>query len=347
MTSNIDPFYAVTSFADAHRAYERWKSVDPFSKIPPALLNSADIMDYVRMTGMIYPFHPEDLRGATYTVRLHGMCIYFSESQNGEIVQNVFCIGEDASDLPNAEKNKETYKHKIFEELKLPPNSITFVTLEPTFQVPDYLVFRFNLKIPHVYQGLLLGTGPIIDPGFQGRLSIPLHNLTSNEYVFHQDDELISLEVTKMSPHRTWDYVNIPHRTGIYKSTQITPNRQVNQYIQTALEQTNKTGVVSSVISATNDAKRKAEHAEDTAGEAKDSVDRLDHKIEKYTIGGALAIVISIAALFIALVIPTYQLIKTTSDTQAEYALQIQELEQDISGLKTILRSNGRELWIP
>ncbi len=28
-----------------------------------------------------------------------------------------------------------------------------------------------------VYKGLLLGTGPIVDPGFVGKLYIPLHKL--------------------------------------------------------------------------------------------------------------------------------------------------------------------------
>ncbi len=349
-------YHTAKSYAEAYAAYTTWKSKDPFSKIPAALLNSADILDYVRMTGMIYPFYPDDLRGATYTVRLKGMCVYFSEDKGGEPIRNIFCIGSDPSDLPNAESNKKAYE--VRETLILPPNSITFVTLEPTFQVPDYLVFRFNLKIPHVYKGLLLGTGPIIDPGFQGRLSIPLHNLTSNEYVFHQGDEIISLEITKMSPYKTWDCYDVYPRQGEYIPTKITPNRQADYYIHTALMQTNKTSIVSSVVSATNEAKGKAEsaeatankvkeYAETTASDVKGSVDKLDNKIEKYTLIGALAVLISVVALFATLVIPTYQLIKATSDTQAEYAAQIQELEQKVSRLETILKNNRRTEWIP
>ena len=34
----------------------KFKSVDPFPDIPPALLNSADIHSYVKTTGMIFPF---------------------------------------------------------------------------------------------------------------------------------------------------------------------------------------------------------------------------------------------------------------------------------------------------
>ncbi len=253
MGMSKDPFFS--SYKEANAAYENWKDKDPFSQISPALLNSADIEDYVRLTGMIYPFHKEDLCGATYTVRLKGLCIYYEEKINGDGVdEHVFCIGEDNEDMPNANENKAN-NYRIERELRLKPNSITFITLEPVFQVPNYLVLRFNLKIPHIYKGLLLGTGPIIDPGFQGRLSIPLHNLTSNEYVFHQDDEIISLEVTKMSRYSGLGSCE-NQKNGAYTETKIPQHRQVIQYLQNALGKHSTSGVISSVIGATNEAKK-------------------------------------------------------------------------------------------
>jgi deoxycytidine triphosphate deaminase len=61
----------------------------------------------------------------------------------------------------------------------VPANSLVFIRLKETLRLPFYLIARFNLKIRYVYQGLLLGTGPQIDPGYTGRIYIPLHNLTS------------------------------------------------------------------------------------------------------------------------------------------------------------------------
>lgn len=241
------------SFQDAEQRANYWENVDPLPSIAPALLNSADISDCVRMTGMIYPFHAEDLSGATYTVRLGGICTYFDESENKRTKQCVFCVGEDPLDLPHAEDNKK--KYKIENKLILKPNSIAFLTLEPVFQVPRYMVLRFNLKIPHIYKGLLLGTGPIVDPGFKGRLSIPLHNLTSNEYVFSSGDEIISIEVTKMSPIYKYN-VTPQTRLGKYIVREIPNHRQVDQYLQRALEKTNSDSVVSSITSTTNEAKK-------------------------------------------------------------------------------------------
>jgi deoxycytidine triphosphate deaminase len=168
---------------EADRRYENYKSSDPFPSIPPALLNSADISDYVSATGMILPFEGsnERLKSASYLVRMLGECVYWDDSGD-----------------------KKTIDLKEGAEFKLLPNSIAFVTLEPTFRLPDYIAIRFNLQISHVYKGLLLGTGPLVDPGFVGVLSIPLHNLTANEYTLRGGDPIIWMEFTKLSPHNTW-----------------------------------------------------------------------------------------------------------------------------------------------
>jgi deoxycytidine triphosphate deaminase len=55
---------------------DRYKSQDAFPEIQPALLNSADIYDYVAATGMIFPFEEDKLKPASYEVNLLGKCIY-------------------------------------------------------------------------------------------------------------------------------------------------------------------------------------------------------------------------------------------------------------------------------
>ncbi|MDZ8091094.1 MAG: hypothetical protein RMZ42_04015 [Nostoc sp. DedQUE05] len=153
---NNNPF--AQTEAEAEDRFKIYRSLDPFDDIEPALLNSAHIYDYVAATGMIYPFDPENLKSASYEVKVLGECVYWDE-EGQKVVQNI----------------------KEGDQFFLRPNSIAFVTLEPMFRLPDYIALRFNLKIKNVYRGLLLGTGPLVDPGFVGRLSLPLHNLTTNE----------------------------------------------------------------------------------------------------------------------------------------------------------------------
>ena len=148
----------------AEKRFQAFSSKDPYPQIAPALLNSADILKYVISTGMIYPFDYSKLEGASYDVKLAGKVVYWDEKGN-KIVKNI---------VENPIKEDEV------QDFILQKNSIAFVTLEPIFRIPDYIALRFNLKISHIYKGLLLGTGPLVDPGFVGRLSIPLHNLTAN-----------------------------------------------------------------------------------------------------------------------------------------------------------------------
>ena len=168
--------------SEATKRFIEKRSDDPFPKIQPSLLNSADIADYVRTTGMVYPFHPDKLKTASYEVRLLGKWTFVDkkgEVQHGELREG--------------------------DRFVLKRNSIAFMTAEPLFQLPDYIALRHNLKINHVYKGLLVGTGPLIDPGFTGRISLPIHNLTENDYELHGGDGIIWVEFTKLSSNKNWD----------------------------------------------------------------------------------------------------------------------------------------------
>jgi hypothetical protein len=65
--------------------------------------------------------------------------------------------------------------------------------------MPAYIGARFNLLIRDVYRGLLVGTGPLVDPGFNGKLSIPIHNFTTREYIIRAGEGLVYFEFTKLS----------------------------------------------------------------------------------------------------------------------------------------------------
>jgi deoxycytidine triphosphate deaminase len=164
MTANFaEPSRFAFSKEEAERRFKEAASKDPFPNIQPALLNSADIFDYVAKTAMIWPFKGEEIKSASYPARIGRHVVSWQE--NGK------------------ESDVELRDGEAF---TLAPNSITFIETEEVFRLPDYIALRFNLKISNVHKGLLLGTGPLVDPGFEGKLLIPLHNLTSNDYVFRQ-----------------------------------------------------------------------------------------------------------------------------------------------------------------
>src|SRR5688572_16209879 len=140
------------SLEAVEKKFETYKDLDPFPQIPPALLNSADIADYIKETGMVHPFDPTQLAGATLGLKIGGLIIYWAKGKR---------IKEDIG---------------IKKKFILKSNSIAYVSIAEELRLPNYLIARFNLRVGNAYKGILLGTGPIVDPGFEGRLSIPLHN---------------------------------------------------------------------------------------------------------------------------------------------------------------------------
>jgi hypothetical protein len=89
-----------------------------------------------------------------------------------------------------------TDKNPSFE---MPPNSIVFVSIGESLDLPFYIAARFNLRVEWVYKGILLGTGPQVEPGFRGQLSCPLYNLTSYPHKITRKEEFATIDFERTS----------------------------------------------------------------------------------------------------------------------------------------------------
>lgn len=211
---------------DAKDRFHRTANHDPFPLIPAALLNSSDFYNYAAATGMVCPFEEAQLKSASYSIRIGDKVIYW----DGDNKLEEFIL------TPN----------KTF---KVPANSITFIKTKEKFRLPPYIAMRFNLKINNVHRGILLGTGPVVDPGFEGHLLIPLHNLTTNTYYFHENETFVWSEFTKVSPYGDWD-PSVEERYSSYnlhKKYKPFPNSKKNLHELQYLEDASKTPVISSI----------------------------------------------------------------------------------------------------
>jgi deoxycytidine triphosphate deaminase len=132
-----------------------WKYEDPRRDEPgrKGMLLSNEI-DKFRQVGLLIAKHYDEkcLRPAAYTLR----------------------IGPDYIDSMGNPK-KLTEENRYY---KMPPNSIVYVSTYEKLDLPCYIAARFNLRVQWVYKGILLGTGPQVEPGYRGYLSCPLYNLT-------------------------------------------------------------------------------------------------------------------------------------------------------------------------
>lgn len=299
---------------DAHALYEQYSTVDPLPQIKAAQLNSADIAEYVSKTGMIWPFRPERLtKPASYAVLLKGRCIYWDE--NGK--KQDFILSDEPID------GYENYPHR--KEFALAQNSIAFITLEPTIRLPDYIAVRFNLTIQDVYRGMILGTGPLVDPGFQGKLSFPLHNLTNNKYTYRAGDELVWMEFTKLSRWHEWypDENTSQEETREGEFVPFPGRKLLRKDVADYLEHASGGDAVRSSIPVVIEQSRKEL---ENSGKR---VDDLEVKITKYTSLGALIGIIAAAALIIG----GYEIITSTLQLISDEQSKITSIDNKISTL--------------
>lgn len=157
------------------------------------MLSSSHIAFYVDKYRIIENYDKSCLGPATYHMRIGGNILTWDKGQKKE-----FSLGE-----------KEDINQNIYKSIELKPNSLTFVTTIEKFSLPKDIICRFNLKSRWVHQGLLLGTGPIVDPQLHAFLLIPLHNFSSQPVTINYGEKLISVEFTKtLNPDKSSDLSN-------------------------------------------------------------------------------------------------------------------------------------------
>lgn len=242
-----------------------FREFDPFfNDIDPALLNSAHVSNYIRTIGMVWPFEPDNLSGVTLSLTVGDLALYWDE-----------------------EKKKIRKEIKVEKEFVLKSNTIVYVSIGEELRLPEYIIARFNLRVTNAYKGLLLGTGPIVDPRFEGKLFIPLHNLTNNDYIFYHGDTFIEMEFTKLSRVDKWknpppnipDTISLKFTDGVYKvwkpkSDKIKPeDRDIDYYLRKA----NSGGSInSSLPSLKQDTKEAIDKATKTSEKVETSLSRFN-----------------------------------------------------------------------
>jgi deoxycytidine triphosphate deaminase len=295
--------------------FERWRDKDPFPDVPPALLNSADLLDYVATVGMLSPYEVTAenrdvlVKPASCAVRCTGDFLRFDfDSETKKAVRTAGSL------TPG-------------EELVLPANTITYLHLGTTFRIPDYIAARFNLAIREIHRGFLVGTGPLVDPGFVGRLFIPLHNLTSNDYRIRHGDEIVWVEFTKLSPNEIWDHP----RTGTRRATfaPFPPRKLKRTRPVDYLHHASGGEPIASSIP------EEIERATSIANEASRRVQRLQY--------GAIA---GLVLAGVAAILPIVGLVSDTNDRLDAIAEERTLLQREVQALRTHTRSQGRDIRI-
>lgn len=280
--------------ARAHKYLNR----DPFPFIPRALLSKEHIVAYAAKTGMIHPAN--SIRGEKWQDS-DALKTASYESRAGYRVINY----DEKDELKTVELKPERHGTIV-----LPPNSIVFVSTEDEFFLPNYIAMRFNLRIKHVHRGLLLGTGPLVDPGYDKRILIPLHNLTDSPYHISTEEGLIWVEFTKTSAlYKDENTTASESDLQLTHSLPRTTKKELEEYLFKA---NSGFPIRSSIPRAVTEAQRSAKLAE-----------RRSKTLQTVGIVALVSLAIGIASVFLSV-------LSLVSDTQA----QLHSMEQRVGQLE-------------
>ncbi|MCP9221914.1 hypothetical protein MKP08_04025 [Erythrobacter sp. LQ02-29] len=290
----------------AEELFRQFKSSDPLPHVPSALLNSAHVGDYLRTVAMVWPYDLTRRKAASYAMRV-GHHIAYHDPANT------------AADPYRSLNEGETFE--------LPPNSLVYVKTLERFQLPDYLAARFNLHIDLVHKGLLLGTGPVVDPGFIGHLVVPLHNLTRNTYTMEAGQDLIWAEFTKTSMMPAWTGPKGVSRESAPLSDYVAfdkakSDHEMSWYINKATKSAQPGGKdadfpANSIPERMAISQTAAEQASTDAAAAKTAAEQARGAAERLRNVGGVALVVLVIGL-VAVFIATFQLVSATQSMVRE-----------------------------
>ena len=304
---------------------EEWRNhehyaFDPFAEvIQPALLNSVDIKEYVHKGCLIKreDFDDGRLKTASYGMRFLGELHSWDTNNDGTLKP---C----------------RMKIRCGDAVKLPGNSITYLSMKEELLLPEYIAARFNLHIRHVHKGILLGTGPMVDPGFFGSLLIPLHNLTNNDYEIDGGEVIIWVEFTKLNVHDFWKSKETK-RPSALKSF---PNKKD---IKGARSYFKRSGIIAKggVQSAFRGVLEQAKYVADAAREE-------TKNFRNYYTWGGIAAVVAIAISLASVIIGGYNLVTQTTKIATDIRHEIESSgdgqSQKIHSVEKTLRISKHEL---
>lgn len=246
-----------------------WRLHDPLLGVGTGLLNIDQIETYASHGLLLETFERivGGFKPASYGLKLRGHCVLWDADGKR---QDHF-LSRDLRDTEAADIGLSTVSSIV-----LPSNSIMFVTFHPKIRLPYYVAARFNLRIRWIYAGILVGTGPLVDPGFDGYLTCPIHNLTSEPYTLLAEDGVFAwIEFTKLL------------QPSSEQSAQSYSGRSLDKLLQEANQ---GRPIRSSIPDVYAQGLKLASDSAEKAKEANESAKKTESHANRYTIGSLIAL---------------------------------------------------------
>lgn len=138
-----------------------------------SVLSNIEIEKYCKNFNMIDPFDKEKVQGSSY-------------------------------DLSVGDEYRFSHGKKVIKmdgwrrEIKIPPYAICYILVKEKLHMPKDICAEIFPRHTLVKKGLLMYPQPPIDPGFEGKLYVLIHNLTNKDRSVYKDEHLVSLVFYKL-----------------------------------------------------------------------------------------------------------------------------------------------------
>jgi len=130
-------------------------------------------------------------------------------------------VGEDAATVPsNGNSRINLKKEKV---LVLPAFSPAVVWTLEELKFPLDIAGRFGLKSGLSRRGVYASVGPQIDPGFDGKLSVTLFNLTPTPLSLNYKDRFLTMEIHRLGRAASKGYEGEYQRRKTFTSRELDP----------------------------------------------------------------------------------------------------------------------------
>jgi dCTP deaminase len=83
---------------------------------------------------------------------------------------------------------------------KIEPYTVAVIETLETLNLPKFLIGRWNIRVTLAYKGLLWVGGAQVDPGFRGKLSCPIYNLSTEAVQLNYGDALAMIDFVTTTP---------------------------------------------------------------------------------------------------------------------------------------------------
>lgn len=110
-------------------------------------------------------------------------------------------VGDEYYDGPKDKTNTVTTEHlRPGQAFTIPPHGVCFILAAEHIALPADITARVSLRMTLIYRGLVMTAQPPFDPGYDGKVIVMIHNLSTQPHHLQRGQRIATIEFARVSP---------------------------------------------------------------------------------------------------------------------------------------------------